>query len=154
MAKKSTEIKSKSLFDHINEIREGKSENYYDELTEGEKKSFSQFVILIGLSMDKDCIDEIAVISKYVNIIPNKQFYKVCCDIIPYGKKFCKWIKNSKHKINKELIDTISLYYEIGTDEASEYCELMMIEESGITEICNILTKYGKSDKEIKAILK
>jgi len=85
MAKKSTEIKSKSLFDHINEIREGKSENYYDELTEGEKKSFSQFVILIGLSMDKDCIDEIAVISKYVNIIPNKQFYKVCCVIIPYG---------------------------------------------------------------------
>jgi len=154
MAKKSTEIKSKSLFDHLSEIRERKNPDYYDNLTEGEKKTFNQYVILMGLGMDKDCIDEVSYISKYFNIVPDKQFYKICCDIIPYGKKFCKWIKNSKEKINKDLIDKISLYYEIGKDDAIEYCELMFNSETGLKAIVDILTKYGLTEKEIKVILK
>jgi hypothetical protein len=154
MVKKSEEIKSKSLFDHINEIRENKTPDYYDNLTEEEQNQFNQFVILMGLSMDRDCINEIAIISKYLNIIPNKQFYKVCCDIIPRGKKYCKWIKNKKDKLDKELINILSLYYEIGKNDAIEYCEILMNSDNGIFDLTNILTKYGKSDKEIKAILK
>ena len=109
--KKTTESKGKSLFDHLNEIREGKSVDYYDSLTEQEKKTFNQYVILMGLSMDKECIEEVSYISKYLNLIPDKQFYKVCCDIIPYGKKFSKWIKSSKVKFDKEIINNTEVNY-------------------------------------------
>ena len=57
MASKS-ENKSKSLFDHLNQIRGEKDETYYKLLTEDEKKGFNQYIILTGLSMDKSCIEE------------------------------------------------------------------------------------------------
>jgi hypothetical protein len=146
-------IKYKSLFDHLNEICEGKRDDYYDNLLDIEKKNFNQYIILIGLSMNKDCIDEISYISKYTGIIPDKQFYKVCCDLLPLGKKFSKWIKNV-NSVNKELIAIVSLFYEIGKNDAIEYCDVMCNTELGILEITNILNKYGKTAKEIKEILK
>jgi hypothetical protein len=146
-------IKYKSLFDHLNEICEGKRDDYYDNLLDIEKKNFNQYIILIGLSMNKDCIDEISYISKYTGIIPDKQFYKVCCDLLPLGKKFSKWIKNV-NSVNKELIAIVSLFYEIGKSDAIEYCDVMCNTELGILEITNILNKYGKTAKEIKEILK
>ena len=35
--------KSKSLFDHINHIREVKSPNYFDTLSDGDLKSFNKY---------------------------------------------------------------------------------------------------------------
>jgi len=152
MAKKS-EDKSKSLFDHLNQIRFGKDPNYYNELTESEKKGFSQFIILTGLSMDKTCIEEVSTISKYLNLIPNEHFYKLCCALIPSNQKFSKWIKNNTSKINSEVTEYVAKYYEIGKDDAHDYCELMMDCEEK-TELINILSKYGLSEKEIKGLLK
>lgn len=148
------EVKPKSLFDHLNEIRDKKRTNYYDDLTEQERKAFNQYVILMGLSMDKECISEISFLSKYLNLIPDKQFYKVCCDVIPYGKKFNKWIKNSKDKVNKEVLEKISSYYTIGTSDAKEYYYVMLNCEGGMNEVKNILSKYGLSDKQIKGLMK
>jgi hypothetical protein len=152
MAKKSTEIKQKGLFDHLNQIRGLKNPDYYDSLTEHEKKTFNQYVILMGLSMDKECIEEMSYLSKYLNIIPNRQFYRVCCDMVPYGKKFGKWIKNSKVKLNKELVTKIAEYFEIGISDARDYCEIMI--ESNVDELKAILSKFGLSEKEIKGLLK
>jgi Bacteriophage clamp loader A subunit len=148
--KKTTEIKNKGLFDHLNEIREGKSADYYNNLTEQEKKTFNQYVILMGLSMDKECIEEVSYISKYLNLMPDKQFYKVCCDIIPYGKKFSKWIKSSKVKFDKEIINKLSIYYKIGGDEANEYCEILVQND----KLLEILSKFGMTEKEVKKLLK
>ena len=56
--------------------------------------------------------------------------------------------------VNKELIEIVSLFYEIGKSDAIEYCDILCNTELGILEIANILNKYGKTDKEIKEILK
>lgn len=155
MVNKPIEQKPKSLFDHLSEIREHKSEDYYDLLTDEEKKSFNQYIILIGLSMDKECIDITALLSKYLNIIPDREFYKVCCDLIPLGRKYSKWVKSGKDKINKELVDKVALYYEVGKADAVEYCECMYNSgEAGMANIKSILSKYGMTEKEIKGILK
>lgn len=141
----------KTLFDHINQIKTEKNINYYDSLNDVEKKNFNQYLILTGLSMNAKYIDEVSIISKYINIIPNKQFYKVCCDIIPYDKMFNKWIKSKKRKFNIELINYISRYYEVGMADATEYCELMF--DKNINNIKLILYKFGLTDKKIKEIL-
>lgn len=152
MPKKSKEIKSKSLFDHINQIKRDKNPNYYDELTDQEIKGFNQYVILMGLSMNRECIDEVSYLSKYLNIIPNKQFYKMCCDVIPYDKKFHKWIKNTNEKINNEIVEKVAQYHEVGWEDARQYCDVLI--DSNIDELKNILSKFGLNDKEIKGLLK
>lgn len=145
------DYKQKTLFDHINQIKTEKSNDYYDNLSESEKKNFNQYLILIGLSMDKECINEISIISKYLNIIPNREFYKVCCDIIPYNKNFNRWIKSKKININDEILKFISKYYEISLSDACDYYHLMA-NSNNLNEVKNILSKYGLSDKEIKKI--
>lgn len=145
------EYKQKTLFDHINQIKTEKNINYYNNLNEIDKKNFNQYLILTGLSMNENYIDEISYILKYVNTIPNIQFYKMCCDIIPYDKTFSKWIKSKKIKFNFELINYISKYYEIGIDDATEYCQIMY--NKNIDELKLILQKFGLDDKKIKQLL-
>ena len=146
--------KSKTLFDHINHIREVKSDSYYDQLTEKEKRDFSKYTLLMGLSMDPDSIEGIAYLSQFMEVIPNKQFYKTCCDLVPRGRKFCKWIKSTKSKTNKELIDLLSSHLQIGKDEARDYCKILFKDQVGIEYLVSICSKYGKTEKEIDKLLK
>jgi len=146
--------KSKTLFDHINHIRENKSESYYDQLTEKEKRDFSKYTLLIGLSMDSNSIESIAYLSQFMEVIPNKQFYKTCCDLVPHGRKFCKWIKSTKSKTNKDLVDLLSSHLQIGKDEARDYCKILFKNQDGIEYLVSTCSKYGKTDKEINKLLK
>ena len=57
--KKTTEetIKVKGLFDHINHIREVKTPDYYNTLSDAEKTSFNKYMIVRFLSMDPDLVE-------------------------------------------------------------------------------------------------
>ena len=69
---------------------------------------------------------------------------------MPKQKSFNKYIKGKKQdKYNKELVKIIADHYQIAKIEAEEYISLL--EQ---TEISSLLKKYGKSEKEIKGLLK
>ena len=145
-------VKSKGLFDHINHIREVKSPDYYDKLTVEEKKSFNKYVLLMGLSMDQSCIEEISYISKYFDSMPDRLFYTVCCDVVPHGRKFCKWIKANKQSINKELIQLIAKHYQISKSDSYDYCIMMIKNEKGLTDLIEVCKLYGKTEKELEKL--
>lgn len=145
--------KTKSLFDHINQIREVKSPDYFDTLTDADIKSFNKYVLLMGLSMDSMIVEEIAFVSKYMDILPEKNFYRVLCDFVPHGRKFCKWIKPNKVKFNKELIQLVANKFEVSKDDAYSYCMLFFRTELGINNLIEICRQYGKSEKEIKEMM-
>lgn len=154
MKKTENKIKSKGLFDHINHIRKIQSEDYYDNLKESDQKTFNVYMILRILSMDKSLIDEMSFLSKYIDIIPKKQFYKLCISIIPKSNKYFKYIKNNNKLSNDILIDCICDKFKIGKKDSIDYCNVLSSMDSGIFELKNILTDYGYSEKEIKKILK
>ena len=83
------------MFDHIKHIRESKTPDYYKSLSEAEQNTFNKYVILMGLSMDQSAIEGNSYVSKYLDILPPNAFYKVCCDVSPQSKRFCKWISRS-----------------------------------------------------------
>jgi Bacteriophage clamp loader A subunit len=151
--KKPSTVKNKTLFDHINHIRETKKDSYYEDLNEQEKKQFNKYTLIIGLSMDKDSIENVSFISKYFDSIPNKNFYKVCCDLVPKGKKYCKWIKSTKSKINNDLLNLISNHFKISKQESSEYCKILYEKEYGLEYLTDLCKKYGKNEKEIEKLL-
>ena len=123
-------------------------------MTEKEKRDFSKYTLLIGLSMDSDSIESIAYLSQFMEVIPHKQFYKTCCDLVPRGRKFCKWIKSTKSKTNKDLVDLLSYHLQIGKDEARDYCKILFKDQAGIEYLVGMCSKYGKTDKEIDKLLK
>jgi len=51
--------KALGLFDHVKAIRAVQDPNYYDNLSEADRKSFNHFMILRALSMDENIVEEI-----------------------------------------------------------------------------------------------
>jgi len=107
----------------------------------------------MGLSMDKSIIEEIAFVSKYFDILPEKHLYTVLCDLVPHERRFCKWIKPNKVKFNKELIELVVNKFEVSKDEAYSYCVTFFKTEEGINNLIDICKQYGKSDKEIEGLI-
>lgn len=152
--KEGEKIKSRGLFDHINHIREIKDPNYYNSLTDEEKKTFSKYMLLRFLSMDSDIIDEIAFISKYFEVIPNEQFYKLLIEIVPKGRKFCKYVKKSGETINETILNCICNKFSIGEKDASHYYDILISTENGTKELISLIEDFGYSEKEIEKLFK
>ena len=58
-------IKRKNLFDHINAITSRQHSNYWDEITDEDKKSWSNYMVNRFLSMKMDWIELVNEVQKY-----------------------------------------------------------------------------------------
>ena len=150
--KKTTDEKNKSrgLFDHINHIREVKSIDYYQSLTDSEKNTFNKYMLLRVLSMDSDIIEEMAFISKYFQNIPNDQFYKLLIEIVPKGRRFSKYIKKSTDNINETILTCICDKFKIGQKDAIDYYSIFMTDEKGTKDLVSLIECFGYTEKEIE----
>lgn len=150
--KKTTDEKNKSrgLFDHVNHIREVKSTDYYQSLTDSEKNTFNKYMLLRVLSMDSDIIEEMAFISKYFQNIPNDQFYKLLIEIVPKGRKFSKYIKKSTDNVNETILTCICDKFKIGQKDAIDYYSIFMTDEKGTKDLVSLIECFGYTEKEIE----
>jgi len=141
--------KPKTLFDHIAGITHKKVK--WEDLDELDQKSFTPYLINRWLSMSPDLIEIVNMFQHYtIGPLMKEHVYKLYYEILPKGKYFSKYIKGKKSdKYNKELISFFAVHYQISKREAEEYISLM--KEDEISAVCK---KYGKSDKEIKQLIK
>ena len=69
--------------------------------------------------------------------------------MLPKKKVWLQYVKSKTETINKDLVEDIAKYYEVGTADARSYIAVMTKEEIPI-----ILSEMGKDEKEIKKLLK
>ena len=103
--------------------------------------------------MDKSIIEEVAFISKYFDKMDNNSFYKLCCEIVPCSRNFYPYIKNKNIKYTKELLEIVSKKFEVGENDAREYCDIFHKNPHTIHELKEIVRGFGYNDKEIKKIM-
>jgi hypothetical protein len=151
--KSKTGEKQRGLFDHISHIRTKKSPDYFDTLSDSEKKSFNHYMICRVLSMDKSVIEEVAFVTKYFDKIDSRNFYILCCNIIPMTNRFFPYIKSKKNKYNEELVELVAKKFEVSTTEATEYIMQLFLDKHGTNILKDICSGFGKTDKEIKKLL-
>jgi len=153
--KKTSEEKNKTrgLFDHINHIREVKSPDYYETLSDAEKTTFNKYMLIRFLSMDEDLIEDMAFVSKYFQLIPNEQFYKILIEVVPKGRKFCKYIKGTADSINQTVLDCICKKFSIGESDAKDYYTVFVSSEKGIKDLVGLIEGFGYSEKEVEKML-
>ena len=101
--------------------------------------------------MNINYIELVDMFQQYtIGPLNKKHVYQLYFDFLPKQKSFNKYIKGKKQdKYNKELVKLIADHYQVAKIEAEEYISLL--EQ---TEISSLLKKYGKTDKEIKGLLK
>jgi hypothetical protein len=141
--------KRKSLFDHVKAIRQVKDPDYYNELSEDDRKSFNHFMILRALSMDAAIVEEIAQLYQLFDKIPSPQFYQLLVALVPKDMRFYPWIKSRKMKHNKQLLALVAKRFKVAQYEANDYINLLLRSETGQTELVSICKAFGLEDKEI-----
>jgi len=146
------EKKALGLFDHVKHIRTIQSPDYYSKLTELDRKSFNHFMILQALSMDPQLLSVVSTIYRYFDIIPSPQFYQLLIAFIPKNSTFYPWI-GSKNKYKKELLDLIVRRFEVSTQQAEEYVDLLSLTDEGVNSLVYICQGFGKTDNEIQDLL-
>ena len=144
-------VKKKGLFDHVKQITDFQSPNYWDEISEEDKKTWSNFMINRFLSMKMDWIDIVNEVQKY-DLEP-EIVYKLYTNIFPKGKQWLKYIKGDKKmKYPKWVYEIVSKHLQCSMREASDAVEMYDISHGGQSELIDILMKYGKTEQECRKI--
>lgn len=134
------------------DILHNKSKNWCD-LSEQEKKEFSPYMINRWLSMEPEYCELVSDLQKYTVGVLNKELvFKLYLDLLPKRKKFyLKYIKGDKK--DKYESETISILKEYLQESKKNILQLMLLLENS-TLLVNILSKFGKSEKEINKLIK
>ena len=132
--------RSKSLFDHIKEITSVQKQNYWDTLSDGDKKTWSNYMVHRFLSMKMDWVELVNELQKY-NLKP-KELYKIYTNILPKGKQWLKYIKGEKKMQYADwLVNVVANEMKVSKKEAYEAVDMYMLSEGGILELREICVK-------------
>ena len=142
--------KRKSLFDHVKAIRQVKDPEYYNNLSEDDRKSFNHFMLLRALSMDASIVEEMAQLYQLFDKIPSPQFYQLLIALVPKDMRFYPWVKSRKMKHNKQLLGLVSKRFTVSTFEANDYINILLKTEDGQGELVHICKSFGLEDAEVE----
>ena len=113
----------KNLFNHLNELTQGNNENYYNELTEVEKKTWSSYIIHRFLSMSSRYIHIVNFIQQFT--ITDKHLFKLYHKILPKKRTFLRYIKTKNKTEKDELVNAMARSQELSTHEIKQQLELL-----------------------------
>ena len=144
-------VKKKSLFDHIKQITDIQNPNYWDEISDDDKKSWSNYMVNRFLSMKMDWVDIVNEIQKYP--LKPKELYKVYTDILPKKRQWLKYIKGDKKmKYPKWVYEIVSKDLQCSLREAKEAVEMYELSYGGQSELVGILMIYRRTEEECRKI--
>ena len=138
---------AKTLFDHINAIYLEQKKNYFSGLDDGEKRTYSNYMVNRFLSMNIHQLPLVNEIQKYT--LPSDVHYLFFATTIPRGKQYNKYVKAAKEtKYEDWLIDLVAGHYCVSQDEAKSYLDTYYNDgKQALRELCE---KYGVDPKVIK----
>ena len=144
-------IKRKNLFDHISAITSQQRSNYWDDISDEDKKSWSNYMVNRFLSMKMEWIELVNEVQKYP--LKPKELYKVYTDILPKKRQWLKYIKGDKEmKYPKWVYEIVAKHLQISSREASDAVDMYELSHGGQAELIDILIKYGRTVEEIRKI--
>ena len=138
--------KIKNIFDWLQHITLYKTPA--SEFTDNDWENFNSYMVHRFISMSPYYV-EVADYAQSMLPTMKKEIYNFYREMIPKRKVWLQYIKSKTKNINKDLIEDIAKYYEVGAADATSYIAVMTKEEISI-----ILSEMGKDNKEIKKLLK
>ena len=138
--------KTKNIFDWLQHITLYKTPA--SEFTDNDWENFNSYMVHRFISMSPYYV-EVADYAQSMLPTMKKEIYNFYKEMIPKRKVWLQYIKTKSKQVNKELIEKIAEYYEVGTSDAHSYINVITDEEMSV-----ILGEMGLDNKEIKKLLK
>ena len=140
----------KSLFDHINQITSIQNPKYWEQTSEEDKKTWSNYMVNRFLSMKPEWIGLVNELQKYK--LKPKELYKLYTNVLPKGKQWLKYIKGRNDMDYPEwLINIVRNNDECSRKEAIQYIDMYMLTEGGMMELGELGRKWGIEERKIQA---
>ena len=144
-------VKKKSLFDHVNQVTSVQNPNYWEDISDEDKKTWSNYMVNRFLSMKSDWIELVNEVQKYP--LESKELYKVYTSILPKKKQWLRYIKGDKKmKYPKWVYEIVTKHLQCSMREANDAVEMYDISHGGQAELGDILLKYGVEQEEIRKL--
>ena len=142
-------MKKKSLFDHIKEITSVQKSDYWEKISEEDKKTWSNYMVNRFLSMKMEWVELVNELQKY-NLKP-KDLYKLYTNVLPKGKQWLRYTKGRNQMEHPQwLINLVAVHMKSSKKEAYDAVEMYMLTEGGMLELGEICRKYGVEPKKIE----
>ena len=142
-------IKKKSLFDHIKEVTSVQKSNYWENLSDDDKKTWNNYMIHRFLSMKMEWVELVNELQKYN--LQSKELYKLYTNILPKGKQWLKYIKRRNQMEHPNwLINIVANDMEVSKQEAYQAIEMYYLTEGGMAELGQLARKWGIEPKKIE----
>ena len=142
-------IKKKSLFDHIKEVTSVQKSNYWETLSDDDKKTWNNYMIHRFLSMKMEWVELVNELQKY-NLQP-KELYKLYTNVLPKGKQWLKYIKGRNEMAHPNwLVNIVSAHEEVSKKEAVDMIEMYYLTEGGMLELGQLAQKWGVEPYKIE----
>ena len=138
--------KIKNIFDWLQHITLYKTPA--SKFTDNDWENFNSYMVHRFISMSPYYV-EVANYAQSMLPTMKKEIYNFYKEMIPKRKVWLQYIKSKTKTVNKDLIEDIAKYYEVGAADATSYIAVMTKEEISI-----VLSEMGKDNKEIKKLLK
>lgn len=142
--------KEKELFDFLNGIHLDQTCEFYDTLSDSEKKKYryARYMMHRFLSMKPDYAPIVNALQMYSGI-PDRAHYLFLANVIPRGKQFNKYVKGSKEeKYEKWLVELVGKHYHVSKAEAIQYLEIYyQSNKAALKDLCQL---YGVDTKQMK----
>ena len=146
---KKSSVKKKSLFDHIKQITAVQNPKYWEEISDEDKKSWSNYMTHRFLSMKMEWVELVNELQKY-NLKP-KELYKLYTNILPKGNQWLKYTKGRNQMEHPSwLINIVANQEKFSKREAYDMIEMLYLTEGGMLELGEICTKCGVEPKKIE----
>ena len=144
-------VKKKSLFDHVNQVTAVQNPNYWEDISDEDKKTWSNYMVNRFLSMKSDWIELVNEVQKYT--LEPKELYKVYTSILPKKKQWLRYIKGDKKMdYPKWVYEIVAKDMQVSMREAVAAVEIYNISHGGQTELADILFKYGTEENEVRKL--
>ena len=138
--------KIKNIFDWLQHITLYKTPA--SEFTDNDWENFNSYMVHRFISMSPYYV-EVADYAQSMLPTMKKEIYNFYKEMLPKRKIWLKYIKSKNKSSNKELIETLADYFQIGTSEIPSYIDIL-----GSKKIKEILREIGIEEKDAQKLLK
>ena len=149
--RKSQTLKKKNLFQHLNQVTTRQNPDYWNTLSEEDKKTWSNYMIHRFLSMKMEWVEVVNELQKYK--LQPKDLYILYINVLPKGKQFLKYTKRKNQMDYPNwLINIVANHEEVSKKEAYDMIEMYMLTEGGMLELGQLCQKWGVEPEKIEEI--
>lgn len=143
----------RGLFDHLDEVKTGKDSEYWERLSDSEKKNWSTFMIERFLSSNPSFTPIISQLKPYTYQMEDRHVYRLYAELLPYDGQYWDYVSASnKERYPDWLVEKVSSHYEVPSKEARDYIDVFLSKDLGREKLKSILRKYAVEEKKINRV--